>query len=147
MIRWVWLATLATLTFAATADDTRDEAAVVALLHAACEAYRVGDAAYLENALDSRFTLTDTSGVVTTRADELAAVRKGDPKYEILGDSEMKVRLYGDTALVTGITTVKGTSGGKAFHSALQFTDTLIRRNGEWKIAASHVSPARRAAP
>jgi ketosteroid isomerase-like protein len=147
MIRLAWLATLATFMFAAAAEDVRDEAAVMALLHAACDAYRAGDAAYLERALDSRFTLTDSSGIVTTRADELAAVRKGDPRYEIFRNSDMNVRLYGDAALVTGITTVKGTSGGKAFHSALQFTDTLIRRNGEWKIAASHVSPSPRATP
>jgi ketosteroid isomerase-like protein len=142
MTRVSTAAMLVFLAFAAHADDARDEAAVVRTLHAACEAYRVGDVAYLEKALEDRFTLTDSSGVITTKADELAAVRKGDPSYEIFRNSEMKVRLYGDAALVTGVTTVKGASGGKAFQTALQFTDTLIRRDGEWKIAASHVSPA-----
>lgn len=128
--------------FASNADASSDEAAVIAALHAACEAYRVGDAAHLERALDDRFTLTDTAGAITTKAQELKAVREGDPKYEIFRNSDMKVRLHGDAALVTGITTVKGLAGGKAFHSALQFTDTLVRRGKEWVIAASHVSPA-----
>lgn len=124
------------------ADDARDEAAVIEALHAACDAYAKGDAIWLEQALDARFTLTDARGAITTKADELAAVRAGDPKYEIFRNSDMKVRLYGDAALVTGVTTVKGSSAGKPFHTRLQFTDTLIRRAGRWSIAASHVSPA-----
>jgi ketosteroid isomerase-like protein len=146
-IRMTLLAVLACASIAATADDARDEAAILATLHAACQAYQMGDVAHLEEALDERFTLTDSSGVITTKREELAAVRKGDPKYEIFRNSAMSVRLYGDAALVTGVTTVKGTSGDKAFHSALQFTDTLIRRDGEWKIAASHVSPVAKATP
>jgi ketosteroid isomerase-like protein len=52
------------------------------------------------------------------------------------------VRLYGDTALVLGLTTVKGTSAGKPFAAALVFTDTLLKRGGRWVIVASHASPA-----
>lgn len=142
MSRYALLAVLCLCASAVNADASRDEAAVIAALHAACQAYRVGDAAHLERALDDRFTLTDSVGAITTKAQELAAVRKGDPKYEIFRNSDMDVRLYGDAALVTGMTTVKGHAGGKPFHSTLQFTDTLVRRGDEWVIAASHVSPA-----
>ena len=142
MLRACLLALLLSAPTLVAADDARDEAAVIAALHAACDAYARGDAGWLEQALDERFTLTDSSGAITTRADELAAVRAGEPKYEIFANSDMKVRLYGDAALVTGVTTVKGVSAGKPFHSRLQFTDTLIRRAGRWSIAASHVSPA-----
>jgi hypothetical protein len=123
------------------ADRTADEAAVIQLLHAACEAFRVGNVDYLNAALEERFTLTDSRGAVTTKEQELAAVRNGDPKYDVFRNSDMKVRLYGDTALVNGITTVQGTSAGKPFRAELQFTDTLIKRNGEWRLAASHASP------
>jgi ketosteroid isomerase-like protein len=142
MLRACLLALLLTAPVLVAADDPGDEAAVIAALHAACDAFEKGDAAWLEQALDERFTLTDARGAITTKTDELAAVRAGEPKYEIFANSDMKVRLYGDAALVTGVTTVKGTSAGKPFHSRLQFTDTLIRRAGRWSIAASHVSPA-----
>ncbi|MGH8177025.1 MAG: nuclear transport factor 2 family protein [Steroidobacter sp.] len=141
MIRTGLLVLLMSLAVISRANEADDEAAVIAALHAACEAYRVGDAGYLERVLDDRFTLTDPAGVITTKAEELAAVRKGDPKYEVFRNSAMKVRLHGDAALVTGTTTVKGVSGGETFNTALQFTDTLIRHEGEWRIAASHVSP------
>jgi ketosteroid isomerase-like protein len=64
------------------------------------------------------------------------------PLGAIFRNSGMKVRLHGHAAIATGVTTVKGTAAGKPFHAELQFTDTLVRRNGEWTIAASHVSPA-----
>ena len=136
------LALLLSTPLVAAADPAGEEAAVIAALHAACEAYAKGDARYLEQALDDRFTLTDTAGALTTKVDELAAVRARDPQYEIFRNSGMKVRLSGDAALVTGITEVKGSSAGKSFHSRLQFTDTLVLRDGRWWIAASHVSPA-----
>ncbi len=53
-----------------------------------------------------------------------------------------QVRLHGDAALITGRTTVTGTAGNTPFAAELQFTDTLVRQNGRWRVAASHVSPA-----
>jgi len=36
---------------------------------------------------------------------------------------------------------VKGTSEGKPFDRVVQFTDTVVRQDGRWQVAASHVSP------
>ncbi len=53
----------------------------------------------------------------------------------------MLARLYGnDTAVVLGKTRVKGTSDGKPFDRVVQFTDTLIKRDGRWQLVAGHVS-------
>ena len=57
----------------------------------------------------------------------------------------MKVRLHGDAALVTGITTVSGMAGTTAFAAEFQFTDTLVRQRGAWRVAASHISRIKRA--
>jgi hypothetical protein len=35
---------------------------------------------------------------------------------------------------------VKGTADGKQFDRIVQFTDTLIKRNARWQLAAGHVS-------
>lgn len=111
-------------------------------LHAGCAAFERGDLKFLEAFLGEGFTLTNGSGEVTSRAATLEEVRKGDPRYEIFRNSGMRVRLYGDTALVLGITTVAGTSAGKPFSAELAFTDTLLKRDGRWVIVASHASRA-----
>jgi len=141
--------TLTTLTLTAalsasatpTASPLTDEAAVIDALHRACAAFEKSEADPLDTLLDERFTLTDSRGNVTTRADALAEVKARQPRYERFRNHSMKVRLYGTTALVNGITSLKGTSGGKPFEVELQFTDTLVKRDGQWVLVASHVSP------
>lgn len=118
-----------------------DEAAVRAALHAGCEAFRQGDVEALRRLLDERFTLTSSRGEVTTLEQNLAEVKARDPFYDVFDNHDMTVRFYGDTAIVHGITTLKGTSGGKAFAADVKFTDTLVKRGGRWILVTSHASP------
>ena len=116
------------------------ETAVLTSIMKACDAFRDGDVAYLQSFLAADFTLTDSSGDVTTRAQNLDEVRRREPRYEVFRNHDMKVRLYGETALVNGITTVKGVAQGETFAADFQFTDTLIRRDGRWLMVASHAT-------
>ncbi len=118
------------------------EREIEAALHAGCAAFERGDAAFLEAFLGEGFTLTSGNGEVTTREQTLAEVRRREPRYEVFRNSGMRVRLYGDTAVVLGITTVKGTAGGRSFAAELAFTDTMLKRGGRWVIVASHASRA-----
>ena len=117
-----------------------DEAAELQTIHDACKAFLDGDADRIAELLTEDFTLTDSSGVVTTRADDIEHARKGTILYEVFENHDMKVRLHGDAALITGRTTVKGTAGDTPFAAEFQFTDTLVRSDGRWRVAASHVS-------
>jgi ketosteroid isomerase-like protein len=116
-------------------------------LHAGCAAFERGDVAFLEAFLGDGFTLTNGSGEITSRKQTLDEVRRREPRYEVFRNSRMRVRLYGDTALVLGITTVKGSSAGRPFAAELAFTDTLLKRDGRWVIVASHASRAPAPAP
>ena len=108
----------------------------------ACKAFLDADVAALERVLTPDFTLTLSNGEVSTRADEIDELRSGKVHYDAFENYEMKGRLYGDnTAVVLGKTHVKGKTNGKPFDRVVQFTDTLIKRDGRWQVAASHVSP------
>ncbi len=131
----------------AVAAPASEEAAVLEALHAGCEAFRTGDVRLAADFLGEGFTLTGSSGNVTSREETLTELRNKEPRYEVFRNHDMKVRLYGDTAVVNGITSVKGTSGGKPFAAELQFTDTLVKRGGKWRIVASHVSPLAKPKP
>ena len=86
------------------------------------------------------YALTNSTGKITTRADDLDEARKKDPKYEVFENHDMKVRIHGDTAVVTGRRQTKGTAGGKPFDSKFQFTDTFVKDAGRWRLLAGHVS-------
>ena len=107
----------------------------------ACKAFLDADPAALQRVLTDDFTLTLSNGNVSTRADEIEELRSGKVHYDVFENYDMIARLYGDSAaVVLGKTHVKGTSEGKLFDRVMQFTDTLIKRDGRWQLAAGHVS-------
>ena len=107
----------------------------------ACKAFLDADVPALERVLTPGFTLTLSNGEVSTRADEINELRSGKVHYDVFENYDMLVRLYGDdVAVVLGKTRVKGTADGKPFDRVVQFTDTVIKRDGRWQLAAGHVS-------
>lgn len=109
-----------------------------------CHAFEIGNAEYLRSRLDRSFTLTDSHGEVTGYERNIDDVTRREPRYDMFRNHEQKVRLYRDAAIVTGITTVKGGAGKGAFAADFRYTDTWIRRDGQWKLAASHASHLQR---
>ncbi|RKH56297.1 nuclear transport factor 2 family protein [Corallococcus aberystwythensis] len=121
-------------------DPAQDERELLKVEAALCRAFETADVATLRKSLDARFTLTDSKGTVTDLEQNLAEVAKKDPVYEVFRNHHQKIRLYGDAAVVTGITTLKGHSGKTQFEGDYQFTDTWVYRDGQWKLAASHAT-------
>ena len=122
------------------AQETADEAALRRTEAELCEAFRNADAKTIERIEGERYTLTDSHGGVTGRDSDVAEAKKRDPRYSEFRNHSQKIRFYGDTAIVNGVTSLKGESSGKSFTGDFQFTDTWIRHGGEWKIVSSHAS-------
>jgi len=121
-------------------DAAQDEREIRRVEAQLCHAFEIGDAGTLRKDLDVTFTLTNSHGEVSDFAQNLAEVASREPRYEIFRNHDQQVRVYRDAAIVTGITTVKGSSKGEAFAADFQFTDTYVRRDGHWLLAASHAS-------
>jgi ketosteroid isomerase-like protein len=90
--------------------------------------------------LTDEYTLTDSKGASITKQDDLDDFLKDRIRYTTFHNSNMKVRRYANTAIVTGQTHVQGTNNGSAFNVNVQFTDTLVFLHGRWRLAAGHVS-------
>jgi ketosteroid isomerase-like protein len=101
-------------------------------------AYQRSGAGVIAQGVMEDYTLTSSTGKVTTRADDIAEAKKNDPKYEIFENYDMEARAHGDAAVVTGKTHTKGISRGKPFNSLFQFTDTFVKDGGRWRLLASH---------
>ncbi len=83
---------------------------------------------------------TDPSGRVTTKADDKKDFASGDLKFESAGVSDLKVRTFGNTAVATGMMTIKGTYKGQDISGKYRYTDTWVKRNGKWQAVASQAS-------
>ena len=129
--------------FAQTAAE--ETTAVLQAERDGCTAYLNGEAEKIANFLTEDYTPTNSKGEISGRADDIADATSGKVHYTEFENYDMKVRLYGDsTAVVTGRTKLKGVYNGKTIDKVVQFTDTLVKQNGYWRLAAGHVSAAAR---
>lgn len=117
-----------------------DEQALIDLENRLSEANRTGDVDFVMRTEDENYTLTNSRALVSHRADDIEELRKRDPRYDLFRTHDMQARVYGNTGIVIGIVSLKGTSGGKPFEADMRFTDTFVKRDGEWKIVAAQVT-------
>ena len=75
-------------------------------------------------------------GTVTTKQETVSARRSGQLRYESMNITDMVVRLYGDTAVVTARAEVKGHQLGEDFSGPYRYTRVWVRRNGHWQTVS-----------
>src|SRR5262249_51599904 len=136
----VFALTFLTSLLFALAQESDEANAVLKTERDLAAAYLKSDADAIAQGVMEDYTLTNSTGKVTTRADDIAEAKKNDPKYEIFENYDMKARVHGDAAVVTGKTHTKGISGGKPFDFQFQFTDTFVKDGGRWRLLAGQVS-------
>ncbi len=98
------------------------------------------DVSVLERIEADDIIFTAFDGSLSTKAQDIADVTSGALKAESASVDDMKVRIYGDTAVVTGRVTTKGQYKGKDISGQFRFTDVFVKRNGKWQAVASHGS-------
>jgi hypothetical protein len=127
----------------APAQDSTAIRAVLQYQKAATDAFLHNDALAIDTLLADGFTLTDSRGMVSGRAEAVAEARAKTVTYTAFHNVDQRVRFYdnGRVALVLGRTIVAGrTRDGTTFAQDLPFTDTLVLIHGRWRMVASHVS-------
>jgi len=142
----VTMATLAGVVGAAAASPADDERVVAALDTQYQLAVKNNDAATMDRILADDFVLVTGRGRTSSKADLLKEARSGAIVYEHQEDTEQRVRVWGDTAVVTALLWAKGTENGKPFDYTLWFSDTYIRTSSGWQYvfgqAAQPLKPA-----
>jgi ketosteroid isomerase-like protein len=99
-----------------------------------------GDMAFLDRFIADDCTITDSAGTVWTKAQFLAGLKSGEGAVLSYALDNMKARVYGDAAVVTGRMTAKQTFQGNDISGQYQCTDTFIRTAGRWQCVAIHLS-------
>src|SRR5262245_37431267 len=99
------------------------------------------DAAALERLLAEDFAVTKMGGKISNNAQEIADAKSGETKFETGRSEDVKVRLYGDTAIVNGRWVEKSVSKGKSFDGSHLYTTVYLKRNGKWQIVSDQVTP------
>lgn len=138
---FVWCAVaLVSLTIALQAENKMSGGtaqAVAALEQKWAENAKASNADGVAPLLADKFINTGSDGKVTNKAETLAQTKGA--KWETNELSDIKVMVYGNTAIATGNWTGKGTGAdGKAIDTRERWTDTWIKMSdGKWQCVAS----------
>jgi ketosteroid isomerase-like protein/quinol monooxygenase YgiN len=126
-----------TKSFASASDDEKIVAALDTQYQAAV---KNNDAAAMDRILSDDFVLVTGRGRHQSKADLLKDARSKATIYEHQEDSNQKVRVWGDTAVVTALLWAKGIEEGKPFEYELWFSDVYVRTATGWRYTFAQAS-------
>lgn len=143
---WIWcvvgLLSLGSTTLSQ-AQTGATEKAVIALENQWLQSQKTNNPDLVAPLLADKFVNTGTDGKVTGKTEMLANAKA--TKYDSVEYEDLKVMVFGDTAIATGGFKGKGTdASGKPMDEHVRWTDTWVKMpSGKWQCVASHGSPVK----
>jgi ketosteroid isomerase-like protein len=124
------------------ASSEEDAKTVAALDTKYQAAVKSNDAATMDQILADDFVLVNGRGKVSSKADLIESARKKEVTYQRQDEEPgtQKVRVWGDTAIVTALLWIKAVQGGKPIDYKLWFSDTYVRTPAGWHYVFGQAS-------
>jgi len=119
--------------------DSGDQATIreiIEMERQAKEASLRRDADFSQKTLADDYVAITPLGQVTTKQDTVSARKSGQLRYETINVTDMVIRIYGDTAVVTARADVKGHQLGEDFSGPYRYTRIWVRRTGHWQAVS-----------
>jgi hypothetical protein len=90
--------------------------------------------------LDEDFVITFEDGSTYSKTGYLSYSASSSTQVELAEIPEMKIRMHGETAVVTGVYHEKGMDNQRTYDYHDRFTDIWMRKAGKWRLVAAHYS-------
>ena len=84
--------------------------------------------------------IIDPNGEIVDRVRFLDVIKSGALTHDIMESEDLRVRVYGDSAVVTAITSTKGKFIGQEFSTRERATDVFIKRDRRWQCVLTHLT-------
>lgn len=123
---------------AAASPTENVEQALIKLEREWAEALVKADTATLDRLMADDWSMTTWDGQIRTKAQSIEEVKSGVVKFEAANVDNLKVRTFGDVAVVTLGQTEQGKNKGKDSSGRFRYTDVWVKRNGRWQAVATH---------
>lgn len=122
-------------------DKDKSEAATIRALEMKwTESYKQRSIDILSALLAEDFVITIEDGSVFSKAGYISHSADASTHVQVAELSDLKVRMHGGTAIVTGAYHEKGESNGKPYEYHDRLTDVWMKTGGKWQVVASHYS-------
>jgi ketosteroid isomerase-like protein len=98
------------------------------------------DAAALDRIYADDFIGVVPRGTVRTKPQVIADFTSGTLKFQSITTDDVQVRIYGNAAVETGLSTMIGQDKGNVVPQDTRFTRVWIKQQGRWRLVANHYS-------
>jgi len=98
------------------------------------------DIAVIDHLLADDYVGISANGTIETKSQTIAQRKAGTIRITALDLDDLKVRLYGDTAVVTSKADLQGVNGQSDISGKYRYTRVYNRRLGQWKIVSFEAS-------
>lgn len=104
------------------------------------ESYKQRQVDMLSSLLADDFVITIEDGSTYGKTGYISHSAEPGVHVEVAEMSDIKVRMHGSAAVVTGAYHERGESNGKRYEYRDRFTDVWMKVAGKWQVVASHYS-------
>jgi Ketosteroid isomerase homolog len=113
---------------------------VIKLENEFARAVTSNDVDALDGILADDWIIIDPDGSIVDKARFLGVIKSGVLSHESMESTDLRVRLYGNTAVVTGLTTTKGKFMGQDFASCERATDIFVKQTDRWRCVLTQLT-------
>jgi len=122
------------------AQEKSDAANIRAMELQWTESYKQRQVQMLSSLLAEDFVITVEDGNTYSKMGYISHSAEPSVHVEVAEMSDLKVRMHGNTAVVTGAYHERGESNGKRYEYHDRLTDVWMKVGGKWQVVASHYS-------
>lgn len=118
-----------------------DQHQILALEDEWISALEAEDRIALDRIIAADFTFIEPNGTLLNRAAYLQDRANNAAEIHSFKGSEMLVRVFGNTALVSGLSTIDESLAGKRYKYQLRWKEMWVKEAGSWKVLAGQATP------
>jgi ketosteroid isomerase-like protein len=122
------------------ADDADSAKQVASLSKQTGAALVAGDTSALDAILSDDWLGINPFGEVASKAQQAKDLKDGTTDFLSIDPSEVKVRVYGDAAVVTGRYQVKIKFRGRENNDSVRITESFAKQGGKWRCVSTQVT-------
>lgn len=99
------------------------------------------DVNFLDKLYADDLEIGTSQGDVLNKQKMMERVKDPDHKWDQVDSDRVRVRVYGNVAVMTDRTTVRGADKGKPFGGVYRFIRIFVKQQGRWRVVLAQATP------
>lgn len=116
------------------------QAELVRLEKQFAQAVANNDAEAIDRFLADDWIIVEPDGGMIDKSRFLEVIKSGALSHEMMESDDLRIRLYGNTAIVTALTRSKGKFMGQDFSSCERATDIFVKQDDRWRCVLTQLT-------